>query len=249
MQNEKSFDLNHAIQNWRENLANLPAFRGENIDELESHLRDSIAALESRGLSPSETFQIAAQRVGGIAGLECEFSKVNKRAIWLDRVFWMLIGYQVWNFVSGIVHVIAQNAVIFGLSGLGHGFKRAFDWPFVVLLTVAQLAGFAGSLALCWWAFYRKGRQFGPKLQRLVSRRTAWLRLCIMLFLLSVIVQITVSGSSSLVWKFFGPEQAGGIAYSQAFSLIGIRLISTAVFIALTLHLARKRFRLYHRAS
>src|SRR5690349_14090776 len=44
MENPTSFDLNRAVQQWRETLAQSPAFRGENLNELESHLSDSIAA-------------------------------------------------------------------------------------------------------------------------------------------------------------------------------------------------------------
>ena len=51
METTTSFDLNRAIQSWRENLAQSPAFRGENLNELESHLRDSVATWQARGLS------------------------------------------------------------------------------------------------------------------------------------------------------------------------------------------------------
>ena len=42
------FDLNQAIQQWRDGLAQSPAIRGENLDELEVHLRDSVATLQAR---------------------------------------------------------------------------------------------------------------------------------------------------------------------------------------------------------
>ena len=52
MENQTAFDLNQAIQRWRENLANSPAFRSENLNELESHLRDSISTLETGACTP-----------------------------------------------------------------------------------------------------------------------------------------------------------------------------------------------------
>ncbi|HXT11196.1 MAG TPA: permease prefix domain 1-containing protein [Candidatus Angelobacter sp.] len=64
MADQTAFDLNRAIQTWRDNLANSPAFRRENLNELESHLRDSIAALQTRGLSAEEGFLIATRRLG-----------------------------------------------------------------------------------------------------------------------------------------------------------------------------------------
>src|ERR1043165_8539789 len=52
------FDLNQAIQRWRENLGQSPAFRSENLFELESHLRDSIATLQRQGLSDEEALLV-----------------------------------------------------------------------------------------------------------------------------------------------------------------------------------------------
>jgi len=109
VQNQKSFDLNHAIQNWRESLAQSPALRAENLNELESHLRDSIATLQVRGLSTEEAFMVAAKRIGESEGLEREFRKVNKASAWLDRLLWMLIGIQVWGLTSGLIDSIARN--------------------------------------------------------------------------------------------------------------------------------------------
>ena len=47
MQSENSFELNRAIQRWRENLGRSPVFRHENLNELEAHLRDSVVASRS----------------------------------------------------------------------------------------------------------------------------------------------------------------------------------------------------------
>src|SRR5689334_23260986 len=65
MENQTSFELNNAIQRWRENLGQSPAFRSENLNELESHLRDSIATLQAKGLLEEEAFLIASRRIGG----------------------------------------------------------------------------------------------------------------------------------------------------------------------------------------
>ena len=100
METTTSFDLNRAIQHWRENLASSPAFRNENLHELESHLHDSIAALQTRGLSAEEAFMVAGGRIGQVSLLKTEFGKVNGKLIWLDRILWMLIGHQVWMLIS-----------------------------------------------------------------------------------------------------------------------------------------------------
>jgi hypothetical protein len=94
MEKTTPFDLNHAIKRWRETLAQSPAFRSENLDELESHLRDSVVDFQNRGLSPEEAFAIATGRIGNSEALEREFGRVNGKSVWLDRVLWMLIGIQ-----------------------------------------------------------------------------------------------------------------------------------------------------------
>jgi len=73
------FHLDHAIQLWREHLATSPQFQADEVAELESHLRDSVIALQSQGLSPEESFIIASRRVGSVEQIEPEFRKVNRR--------------------------------------------------------------------------------------------------------------------------------------------------------------------------
>jgi hypothetical protein len=243
METSTLFDLNSAIQSWRETLAGSAAFRGENLNELESHLRDSVAGLQSRGLSMSEAFQIATRRVGTVAGLEAEFGKMNERAVWLDRVFWMLIGYQVWSCISGMVHAITNNACIFGLNSFGYSFRPGFSWPVMILLTLAYLAGFAGSLALSWWLFREKGRRLGRRLSTGLERRTKWLMMFAAIYLVMLFVHATSAGSNALMFTFLGPEKVRGIVYSQAIASSGVQLVTSAVIAALTLLLARKRLR------
>jgi len=110
METPTSFDLNRAIQQWREDLAQSPSFRRENLAELEAHLRDSVAALETRGLTKEEAFVVACKRIGKGGALEKEFGKVNGHAVWLDRILWMLIGFQFWVIVS-IAYSTTQRVV------------------------------------------------------------------------------------------------------------------------------------------
>src|ERR1043165_6943979 len=95
------FDLNLAIQKWRKDLEQSPAFKEENLDELETHLRDSIAKLQSQGLSTKEAFIIGLERIGNGQALETQFARVNQKRVWLDHALWMLIGIQVWGLTSG----------------------------------------------------------------------------------------------------------------------------------------------------
>lgn len=93
MENQASFDLNAAVGRWRRNLAQSPAFRATDLDELESHLRDGVRDLESRGLSPEEAFTIGIRRIGEASSLAAEFGRANGYSPWIDRVLWMLAGW------------------------------------------------------------------------------------------------------------------------------------------------------------
>ncbi len=64
MENPTQFELNGHILAWREKLGQSAALTGEELEELEAHLRDSIASLQSRGLAATEAFLVATQRVG-----------------------------------------------------------------------------------------------------------------------------------------------------------------------------------------
>jgi len=244
MENPTSFDLNRAIQQWRENLGQSPAFRSENLNELESHLRDSVATFETRWLSSEEAFLVAARRIGASSALEPEFGKVNGQAIWLDRFFWMLMGNQVWAFISGAIGLVTGNALLLGLHGVGYDFKSHGHAILVALFTLVHLAGFAGSLALCWWLFYRKGQRFGRWLNRLLYRRATWVLAFVTLYLLSLSIPLISGGAVTLLFTAFGRETVGEIVLPESYSSIIMHVTTPVVFIGLTLFLARKRFRL-----
>ena len=57
------FDVDNAVRGWRERLSGSPSFRPDDLEELESHLRDSVAGLETTGLSPREAFWVASSRM------------------------------------------------------------------------------------------------------------------------------------------------------------------------------------------
>lgn len=244
MENPTAFDLNQIIQQWRENLAASPAFRSENLNELESHLRDSITTLQTRGLAAEEAFLIATRRIGQGSLLEREFGKVNGSAIWLDRFFWMLIGYQVWLFISGVIGLGAHNALLFGLNGVGYNFKaHGYAIP-VTLFTLVQLAGFGGSLAICGWLFCRKGQRFGWWLGRLLQRRTTWALTFVALYVLYFSINLANQGIYYLLINSIGREKMIELSVSQGYSHLLTRLLTVAIFTWLTLFLANKRFRL-----
>ncbi|MFZ0828632.1 MAG: permease prefix domain 1-containing protein [Verrucomicrobiia bacterium] len=89
MENQTRFDLNVAIENWRQELAGQPSLVSDDRRELETHLRDAIAGFQQRGLNDEESFWLAHRRVGQPQQLGEEFEKADPAKIWRERVFWM----------------------------------------------------------------------------------------------------------------------------------------------------------------
>jgi hypothetical protein len=64
MENQTRFDLNAAVENWRNELAAQPNLASDDRRELETHLRDAIAGFQQRGLNDKESFQLAREKIG-----------------------------------------------------------------------------------------------------------------------------------------------------------------------------------------
>lgn len=80
MENETPFDLESAIRKWHDSLLQSSRLRAEELEELELHLRDSLSALQKRGLSEEEAWIIAQKRLGQRETLKNEFAKVTSPA-------------------------------------------------------------------------------------------------------------------------------------------------------------------------
>src|ERR1039457_4363263 len=91
MENQTRFDLNAAIESWRQELAGQPNLASDDRRELETHLRDAIAGFQQRGLNDEESFWLARRRVGQPQPIGEEFAKADPTVIWRGRVFWMTI--------------------------------------------------------------------------------------------------------------------------------------------------------------
>ena len=77
MENQTRYDLNAAVENWRNELAAQPNLASDDRRELETHLRDAIAGFQQRGLNDEESFWLARRRVGQPQQLVEEFVKAD----------------------------------------------------------------------------------------------------------------------------------------------------------------------------
>jgi hypothetical protein len=107
MENQTRFDLNAAVENWRQELAAQPNLASDDRRELETHLRDAIAGFQQRGLNDEESFWLARRRVGQPQQLGEEFVKANPTAIWRERLFWMWLALFLSATLGSVAHSLA----------------------------------------------------------------------------------------------------------------------------------------------
>ena len=107
MENQTRYDLNAAVENWRNELAAESSLTPDTRRELETHLRDSIAELRQRGLNEEESFWLARRRIGPPQQVAKEFEKADPAGIWRQRMFWMCLGLFLYSaLVSALASII-----------------------------------------------------------------------------------------------------------------------------------------------
>jgi len=78
----KMFDLESQIRKWRQHVQSAGSLDAQHVEELESHLRDSIDELTGRGVSVEEAFLVSIHRMGDAEELNHEFAKVSTESVW-----------------------------------------------------------------------------------------------------------------------------------------------------------------------
>ncbi len=141
-------ELNAVIKAWRDGLA--PGMSAADIDELEDHLRQTLATLPPETLSFDERFLVATHRLGAPQALVAEFAKVRRASPRRDRATWMA--------VLGIVCLGIGSWVAFAtLYNLDDRFSKHLNgW-----LPVAVMARFCFALLMTGlgsWSFWRGSR-------------------------------------------------------------------------------------------
>jgi hypothetical protein len=240
METQTAFDLNLAIQTWRENLTNSLAFRRENLNELESHLRDSVATLQTRSLSAEEAFLIATRRIGQSRQLESEFGKLNRGTIWLERAMWMLIGLLVWPFFDRLMSGVAGSLFVLGWRSVRHSPSEVGDaWP-VFFSVLIQLSAMVVAACLTWIVL-RKAGAFGQWIATKLPRRSSFVLCCFLVSLAVVLLYVAVEILPAVSFRSFvrsNPTQAVAYVGNSSYFIAPLRISG---FVILTLFVARKR--------
>jgi hypothetical protein len=137
MENQTHFDLNAAVENWRNELAAQPNLASDDRRELETHLRDAIAGFQQRGLNDEESFWLARRRVGQPLQLCEEFVKADPAKIWRERVFWMVLALLVFSLWTNLVGCIPLHH---WLDNGHRGLLSAYLYEFLIYSPVMGLA-------------------------------------------------------------------------------------------------------------
>lgn len=74
--------LQEQVAQWRAYLRRRRASSGPDVDTLEAHLRQQMAALIETGLAADEAFLVALKRIGASDGLSHEFARAYSERLW-----------------------------------------------------------------------------------------------------------------------------------------------------------------------
>ena len=78
--------IEEQIAQWRAYLRRRQGVHGPDVEELEGHLRDQLAALTEAGLSGDEAFLVAVKRMGSLDALSREFAREHSERLWKQLV-------------------------------------------------------------------------------------------------------------------------------------------------------------------
>jgi len=229
MGNNRMFQLEDQLQNWTRNLNSLESMQRHDVEELEQHLRDSIAMLKSDSLSEEEAFLIATHRVGKPDELEREFGKINVGYLWTRRLIWML---------SGFLFFEISGRFFEALSSIGQAFAAimgggAATWAYVPI----------GITWFCWFSFAfllwrRKGAesagntvvQFFSKTRGTVITLVATL-LVVMITAVDLFSKVVANNMTS------GMQERSEYFFTMALSISLIEFLLPIVFLIVLLKL------------
>lgn len=116
------FDLEQVISEWRRQMVAGGIKELDDLNELESHLRDDLDQRVREGLSQRQAFEDAVQRLGQADMLKAEFKKVDKTAALRFRSIALngsSLVYLTTAFYTLVTHEMAGQERLLGFAALG----------------------------------------------------------------------------------------------------------------------------------
>ena len=151
------FDLDQQIDCWKSAFAKKAACSSDELLELESHLREEIAALVAAGRSEQEAFCESVSRLGDPTEICGEFAKNESRFLW-DGV--ALRGNRVMVILAGLAAVLLGLAV--GMKR-GDGLLGVHLGSIIFAYVVPFLLAVVGTYAIFRAAIVKSGPDAVPR--------------------------------------------------------------------------------------
>lgn len=158
-----NFQLQTAIDNFIERLNSKGGFTSDDLNELKSHLADSVLDLQLKGFSQEESFLVASCRIGNENELSTEFQKVNGTITGRPQLFFIITGmlmffllYQVWGLFRSLSQYIALKIE----SNAEGSFFISLFFSFLLIGGYFFILKSARSIALLERRFFRKQDNF-----------------------------------------------------------------------------------------
>ena len=104
------------VAQWRSWLRRRPAIRPSDVEELEGHLRDQVAALVAAGLAADEAFLVAVKRMGNLDAVSREFAREHSERLWKQLVTASEGPGETGRWVSGEILVVVGLAAAAALA-------------------------------------------------------------------------------------------------------------------------------------
>jgi hypothetical protein len=165
------FNLEQSIAEWRKSMRRASRIAPETLDELESHLRETVEELARSGIAETQAFQSAVTRLGPAEAVTSEFQKL-RGFTWLPAIAVTGIG---------IVAALLFAAYLISLIRVPGPGILFFAYVFAIALGYGStlLLGVLGMCFVC----QRSAAEFSPSRLRSVSRVSFGYGLAAALFL------------------------------------------------------------------
>ena len=235
------FDLGGSTAAWLGDLRQSEALEDEDLEELETHLKDEIEQLMDKGLSEKEAFWVATSRAGTREELPREYAKVNSRPVWRHRFLWMAVGVLAYLFLSTVIGLLSEGAAVAMVSsGIGSDtfllLGTGMDLPAIVSLSV-QLLLTCAALACLHLALARDILGFSSRLGRTRRSRPRSIILCaaavvlVPLFLILSRLAVPVTLARLLDTNTYGLAAASASFGEFIFSILLALFLVFVVFV------------------
>lgn len=147
-----TFELEAEIRKWRDQIRGTGGVSSADLEELETHLRDSVNELFGCGLNGEEAFLISVRRLGNVTAVGDEFAKVTSENLWRQMVLTPKSPADRRRFARelGIVVFLGLLAGVLGKIPAVLGYGSLTGGALVYVKNLASFALFGVGAYLAW---------------------------------------------------------------------------------------------------